>query len=253
MSGRFAYLDKVEPWRIYPLGDRAVTVCFGTELTERTARSVLALKSSLEGNPIPGLEELVPAYVTLTVYYDPEIVRRSVPIRPFSSVTVSERLSDMLRARLVHLDLAFEDVHSPVVEVPVCYEDAYAPDLGFVADHSGMTVEDVIRLHESATYRVYMTGFVPGFPYMGEVDRRLQVPRRREPRLRVAAGSVALAGRQTGIYPMETPGGWQVIGRTPLQLFDAGRTPCCLLEAGMQVRFRRIGREELESWSEPWH
>lgn len=243
----------MEPWRIYPLGDRAVTVRFGTELTEQTARGVVALKTSLEGMPIPGLEELVPAYVTLTVYYDPELVRRLVPIRPSSFGTISEQVSDMIRERLEQLDLTVEDAYSAIVEVPVCYEEPYAPDMGFVADHAGMTVEEVIRLHQSVTYRVFMTGFVPGFPYLGEVDRRLQVPRRREPRLRVASGSVALAGRQTGIYPMETPGGWQVIGRTPLTLFDVRRSPCCLLTAGMRVRFRRIGKEDLESLSEPWH
>ena len=242
----------MEPSCIYPLGDRAVTVRFGTELTDQAARKVLALKSSLEANPIQGFDELVPAYATLTVFYDPVHVRQMAYDRTSPYRTVSDIVSGMIRERLQHLDPTVEAMPSAVVEVPVCYEEDYAPDMGFVADHSGVSVEDVIRLHLSATYRVYMTGFVPGFPYMGEVDRRLEVPRRREPRSRVVPGSVALAGRQTGIYPIETPGGWQVIGRTPLRLFDPRREPCCLLQAGEQVRFRRIGKDEFESLSEPW-
>jgi inhibitor of KinA len=242
----------MEAFRIYPLGDRAVTVSFGTELTEETARSVLALRSSLEGMPIMGMEELVPSYATLTVFYDPELVRCLKPESFPHADTVSAQITRLIRERLRDLNPSKEDGCAGLVEVPVCYEDGFAPDIGYVARHAGMGVDDVISLHLSKTYRVYMTGFVPGFPYMGEVDPRLQVPRKQEPRLRVVPGSVALAGRQTGIYPMETPGGWQVIGCTPLRLFDAGRDPCCLLEAGMQVRFRRIGKEDFETLVNRW-
>jgi len=238
-------------WRVYALGDRAVTVSFGEVVSEGAARSVAALRRSLELRPLPGMEEMVPSYTTLTLYYDPQRIRRSEA--GALAGTVSDWVAKALADRLaVGVDTEAEPLMSPM-EVPVCYEGPYSPDLYVVAGHVGLSTKEVIDLHTSVTYRVYLIGFVPGFPYMGMTDPRLEVPRRREPRLRVAPGSVGLAGRQTGIYPLETPGGWQVIGRTPLRLFDARRAPCCLLEAGMRVRFRRIGKEEFESLSEPWH
>jgi inhibitor of KinA len=241
----------MDAWRVYALGDRAVTVSFGEVVSEDAARSVAALRRSLELQPLAGMEELVPSYTTLTVFYDPERIRRLEAGALAGTVHdwVAKALGDRLSAGL---DGEAETLLPPV-EVPVCYEVAFAPDLEVVAGHAGLSAEEVIELHTSVTYRVYLIGFVPGFPYMGMTDPRLEMPRRAEPRLRVAPGSVGLAGRQTGIYPLETPGGWQVIGRTPLRLFDAGRAPCCLLEAGMRVRFRRIGKEEYESLSEPWH
>jgi inhibitor of KinA len=238
-------------WRVYALGDRAVTVSFGEVVSEDAARSVAALRRSLELRPLAGMEEMVPSYTTLTLYYDPQRIRRSEA--GALAGTVSDWVAKALADRLaVGVDTEAEPLMSPM-EVPVCYEGPFSPDLYVVAGHAGLSAEEVIELHTSVTYRVYLLGFVPGFPYMGMTDPRLEVPRRPEPRLRVAAGSVGLAGRQTGIYPIETPGGWQVIGRTPLRLFDARRAPCCLLEAGMRVRFRRIGKEEFESLSEPWH
>lgn len=238
-------------WRVYALGDRAVTVSFGEVVSEDAARSVAALRRDLELRPLAGMEELVPSYTTLTVYYDPERIRRSES--GAMAGTVNDWVAKALGERLAADEDGEAEALIPPVDVPVCYEGAFALDLGFVAGHAGLTTEDIIGLHTSVIYRVYLIGFVPGFPYMGITDPRLEVPRRREPRLRVAPGSVALAGRQTGIYPIETPGGWQVIGRTPLRLFDARREPCCLLEAGMRVRFRRIGKDEFESLSEPWH
>jgi inhibitor of KinA len=238
-------------WRVYALGDRAVTVSFGEVVSEDAARSVAALRRSLELRPLAGMEEMVPSYTTLTLYYDPQRIRRSEA--GALAGTVSDWVAKALADRLaVGVDTEAEPLMSPM-EVPVCYEGPFSPDLYVVAGHAGLSAEEVIELHTSVTYRVYLLGFVPGFPYMGMTDPRLEVPRRPEPRLRVAAGSVGLAGRQTGIYPIETPGGWQVIGRTPLRLFDARRAPCCLLEAGMRVRFRRIGKDEFESLSEPWH
>ncbi|NDC77957.1 MAG: 5-oxoprolinase subunit PxpB [Chitinophagia bacterium] len=238
-------------WRVYALGDRAVTVSFGDVVSEDAARFVASLRRSLELQPLAGMEEMVPSYTTLTVYYDPERIRRSEA--GALAGTVSDWVAKALGDRLSDGVDGEAEALLPPVEVPVCYEGAFAPDLDVVAGHTDLTADKVIELHTSVTYRVYLIGFVPGFPYMGMTDPRLEVPRRAEPRLRIAAGSVGLAGRQTGIYPIETPGGWQVIGRTPLRLFDARREPCCLLEAGMRVRFRRIGKDEFESLSEPWH
>lgn len=235
---------------VQALGDRAVTVTFGSEVTEAAVRAVDALRRSLERWPLAGMEEMVPSYTSLTVFYDPDMVAVARSAQGFP--TVSEWVSEALRDRLGRWKGEDGDGEGSVLEIPVCYEGACAPDIGFVSVHTGMSVEEVIGLHLGSTYRVYLIGFVPGFPYMGLTDRRLAVPRRAEPRLRVAPGSVGLAGRQTGIYPLETPGGWQLIGRTPVRLFDMGGDPPCLLRAGMRVRFRRIGMEEYETLSASW-
>lgn len=240
----------MEPWRIYALGDRALTVSFGDTLSDLLSETVLSLQQALQADPIPGVEECVPSYATLTLYYDPAVVRASLPGPP--GLSVSERLASHLWQRCQQ-PIPTGSASSPrLVEIPVCYEPDFGLDLDLVAVHAGMTVDEVIELHLSRTYRVYLIGFVPGFPYMGVTDPRLDIPRRAEPRQRVAPGSVALAGRQTGIYPLETPAGWQVIGRTPWTLFDAKRTPACWLSAGMEVRFRRIGLEDFASTSQPW-
>ena len=186
---------EMEPWRIYALGDRAVTVSFGDAISDVSSQAVLSLQRALQEDPIPGVEEWVPSYASLTVYYDPSVVRASLPGPP--GMSASERMTIRLQQRC-RQPMPVLPAHSlRLVEIPVCYDLAFGPDLPGVAGHAGMTVEDVIELHLSRTYRVYLIGFVPGFPYMGETDPRLEVPRRQEPRQRVAPGSVALAGRQT--------------------------------------------------------
>ena len=128
----------------------------------------------------------------------------------------------------------------------VCCGGSLGPDLAEVAAFAGCSPDEVVALHGSRTYRVYLVGFVPGFPYMGTVDPRIAMPRRATPRVKVPAGSVGIAGEQTGIYPTETPGGWRLIGRTPIRLFDAGREPACLFEAGARVRFTPMTRDAFE-------
>jgi len=236
----------MEGW-VQALGDGAVTVSFGTEVTEAAVCAVDALRLSLERWPLAGMEELVPSYTSLTVFFDPDRVFLSRGGRAYS--TASAWVSEALRERMARLNGEGGAGEGPLLEIPVCYEGACAPDIDFVAAHTGLSVEEVIGLHLGSTYRVYLIGFVPGFPYMGLTDRRLAVPRRVEPRLRVAPGSVGLAGRQTGIYPLWTPGGWQLIGRTPVRLLDVGGDPVCLIRAGMRVCFRRIGLEEYETLS----
>jgi inhibitor of KinA len=137
----------------------------------------------------------------------------------------------------------------PVLELPVCYDLSMAPDLPWVAEYCRLSIPEVIALHTRGIYRVYMIGFIPGFPYMGMLPPALEVPRKLRPALSVAAGSVALAGRQTGIYPFSIPGGWQIIGRTTYRLFDVNREPCCTLEVGQQIKFVPITLEQFKQQS----
>jgi inhibitor of KinA len=139
------------------------------------------------------------------------------------------------------------ELNLPLLQIPVCYDLSLAPDLPWVAAYCRLTIPEVIELHGSRTYRVYMIGFIPGFPYLGMLPPALDVPRKLRPALSVPAGSVALAGRQTGIYPFTIPGGWQVIGRTPFMLFDVHQMPCCSLTVGMQIKFIPISLEEYKN------
>ncbi|AEH25379.1 5-oxoprolinase subunit PxpB [Pyrococcus yayanosii] len=205
---------------IRPLGDSAVLVVFGEEIREDLNALVRGLARAIEGAGFEWLAEVVPAYSSLAVFYDPSLigyddVRRIIEGIPFEP----------------------EDAGGRLVEVPVKYGGEFGPDLGFVAEHNGLSEEEVVEIHSSRIYKVYFIGFLPGFPYLSEVDERIAAPRLERPRLRVPAGSVGIAGRQTGIYPVESPGGWRIIGRTPLKLFDPSREPPVLLRSGDRVKF----------------
>lgn len=180
----------------------------------------------LRANPIPGTLDIVAAYATVAIHFDPVVVGDGA----------YARIAAALRDRLASLDPA-EDRSVRNVEIPVRYGGEWGPDLEVVAANTGMSQGDVVRLHAAGDYLVHMIGFAPGFPYLGGLDPRLACPRRDEPRTAVPAGSVGIGGSQTGVYPLESPGGWQIIGRTPLALFDAGRDPPALLRPGDRVRF----------------
>ena len=222
--------------QITPLGDSAILVQVGTEITEETFQRVSALAGCLETWPVPGLVEFVPAFTTVTVYYD--LVKASY-------AQVVAHLEQLLDA----LPLEGSD-KAKVVEIPVCYGGEHGPDLEEVARHNGLTADEVIAQHSGGEYLVYMIGFAPGFPYLGGMSARIAMPRRSSPRMQIPAGSVGIAGMQTGVYPIETPGGWQLIGRTPLALFRPGENPPSLLQAGNQVRFRPITADEFAAWKE---
>ena len=184
----------------------------------------------------PGQLDLVPTYRSLTVYFDPLI-------------------ADGISLRATLLDLAARPVRAPhrpakTVTVPVFYDRTVAPDLDAVAAEARVAIEQVVSLHTSVTYRVYMVGFLPGFPYLGLVPQQIAVPRLATPRTSVPAGSVSIAGTQTGIYPRASPGGWRIIGRTPLRVCDLGRPQPFLLEPGDHVRFAAIDRAQFEDLSE---
>jgi inhibitor of KinA len=216
--------------RLLLAGDSALVVEFGDEISEEVNRRVHALAYALEKNPLPGLGEAVPTYRSLLVHYDPL------------------RLSyDEAKALVTDLLQKCEEIPLPepkVIEVPVVYGSEFGPDIEFVAEHNGLSVEEVITLHSGSTYTVYMLGFSPGFTYLGGLPEVLATPRLPTPRKLVPAGAVGIAGEQTGIYPIATPGGWRLIGRTPLKLFDPNRDPPVLLRPGDRVHFAPISKGE---------
>ncbi len=218
--------------RYCPNGDRMVLVELAEEISSVAHSQVVSLATALEAVPIPGLIEWIPSYRSLGVVYDPNQISY-------------DDLVDRLKA-LDAADVARPSSPSKYIEIPVCYGGEMGPDLSFVAQHHKLSVEEVIRIHRDGDYRVYLLGFTPGFPYLGGMSPRIATPRLDEPRLRVPAGSVAIGGNQTGIYPTPSAGGWRLIGRTPLKLFDLGRESPFLLSVGDAVRFRAIGNEEFE-------
>ncbi|HEX8489647.1 MAG TPA: 5-oxoprolinase subunit PxpB, partial [Chthoniobacterales bacterium] len=194
---------------------------------------------------IPGVIELAPAYNTIGVFYDPTQAGSAPDESPF--VVLATKIQSILNAAAFET----ESEDGPrEIEVPVCYDFEFAADLADVAVQAGLTQEEVVRRHSTASYRVSCVGFTPGFPYLSGLPSALSTPRRARPRTEIPAGSVAIGGTQTGIYPSKSPGGWNIIGRTPLRLFDVRRESPALFQAGDQVRFRRISRVEFDSYRE---
>jgi inhibitor of KinA len=234
-------VDPTPPLRLYPLGDAAVVLEFGQAIAPATHQLIQAFSKLLDQHPPPGLREYVPAFTTLTVYYDPWVLHELGVLAPYA------HMASTLRELLPAAQAALADyVSGPLVEIPVCYGGHFGPDLGLVASHAQLSQEEVIARHAQPDYLVYMVGFAPGFPYLGGLDEGLATPRRAEPRPLVPAGAVGIAGGQTGIYSLPTPGGWQLIGRTPLRLFDASRARPSLLQAGDRLRFLPISAAEFQ-------
>jgi KipI family sensor histidine kinase inhibitor len=217
-------------WSAEPLGETMLLLRLGATIDPALNARVHALAATLRDADLEGIIDLVPAYASLAVRYDPRAWGdgRQAPWR---------RLEHALRA--FHPSAAREAA-TRSIGITVRYGADDGPDLEAVARHAGLDVDEVVRRHAGATYRVAMLGFAPGFPYLLGLDPALRLPRRAEPRLRVPAGSVAIGGAQTGIYPRELPGGWHLVGRTPLSLFDPSRDPPCLLAPGDEVRFRPL-------------
>ena len=215
--------------RFSPAGDQALVIEVGDKIDPLTNGRVRNLMDAIEAAKVSGVFDLVPTYRSILVYYDP---MRTTP---------SE-----LQATLIELDLSAEEQNSQdarTVEVPTLYGGEFGPDLEFVAEHAGLTPQEVIDIHSGADYQVYMMGFSPGFPYLGGMSERLTTPRLDTPRLAIPAGAVGIAESQTGIYPLVSPGGWRLIGQCPLKLFDPDSEPPSLLAAGDHVRFVPISDE----------
>ena len=218
--------------RISRLGEETWLVEFEPRLDPAVNDRVLALARAIELERITGVRDVVPAAAMLAVHVDGD--------------RVDEKEFEPVLWRLLDAPAAPARVVGTMHEVPVCYEAPHALDLEEVAAWSGCSTSEVVARHSSVEYRVFMIGFLPGFPYLGPVDPRIAAPRRDVPRLKVPAGSVGIAGLQTGIYPSESPGGWRVIGRTPLRLFDVRRPSPARMRAGDQVRFVPIGAAEFD-------
>ena len=217
-------------------GDRAVLVEFGKTIAPEIHREIRGFVMALEQEKMEGVTEWVPAYCSVTVHYRPEIIGYGV---------LTARLEELLRATArVALPPA------RVWEIPVIYGGDMGEDLTFVAHHNGLTEAEVIRRHTEPEYLVYMIGFTPGFPYLGGMDPSIAAPRLASPRVKIPAGSVGIAGQQTGVYPSESPGGWQLIGRTPVKLYDPKRENPVLLKAGDYVKFSPVEKEEFDAISQ---
>lgn len=213
-----------------PAGDRAILVQFKQEISVEINQKVLALARLLKAQQLPGIEEWVPAYASLLIYYNP----------------LKIGYKDLV-VKLMSLEIAADDTEADgtkVHEIPVLYGEEWGVDLEDVARFHGLTPEEVITIHSAPAYPVYMLGFAPGFPYLGGLDPRIHTPRLDSPRLKVPAGSVGIAGQQTGIYPLDSPGGWRLIGHTPIPLFRPDHPQPVLISAGDKIRFVPITKEE---------
>ena len=229
-------------YRIFPLGDAALTVEWGHCIDEEINKEVLARFAQLRSDPLPGMTEVSPAYNSLAIFYDVPAVKKLTPAGTSAFEWMQKQVEQFVRSAP-----AISTKNPRLIKVPICYDKQFAPDLAGLATKNKLTIEEVIEIHLSVTYRVYMLGFLPGFTYMGQTDERIAMDRKLQP-TPVSAGSVGIAGRQTGIYPLASPGGWHVIGRTPLRLFDASREEPVLLQAGDNVQFFSIDRHEFENY-----
>ncbi len=219
-----------------PLGETMLLIRFGSCIDAQINARVHAAVATLRAAELPGVVDIVPAFATLALVYKPA-TWSDAEGSPWQQLAAATRA-------VFAAPPAYTTEPAATIVIPVCYGGANGPDLESVAHHCGLTADAVIALHCGADYRVAMLGFAPGFPYLLGLDHALHTPRRANPRTSVPRGSVAIGGAQTGIYPSELPGGWQLLGRTPLRLFDPQRDPACLLAPGDQVRFRPIDDAE---------
>ncbi|MEJ2588086.1 MAG: 5-oxoprolinase subunit PxpB [Deltaproteobacteria bacterium] len=228
-------MTSVEP-QYRPMGDRSLLIELGGDIHPKVNQQVRCLFLALKNHRINGITDLMPGYRSILIVFD--------PLR-----LTSERVKKNVADLITHMDPA--ELPPPKTHrIPVVYGDEYGPDLEWVADYHHTTPEEIIRRHTDTVYHVYMIGFMPGFPYMGQLPENLVTPRRAVPRTVVPRGSVAIAEKQAGIYPVKSPGGWQILGFTPLKLFDAYRQPPALLNTGDRVQFYPIQPEDLTRWEQ---
>ncbi|WP_210364220.1 5-oxoprolinase subunit PxpB [Bacillus sp. REN3] len=230
-------------YRLLPLGDQAIVVEFGTEIATSVQQRVQAVAALLDGDQPEWMVEYVPAFTTITIFYDPAAIPNVYSSQTLPYHYVSREMEQLLTSLP---DRNPEEARA--VEIPVCYGGEFGPDLEEVAKRNGLSAEEVIDIHSSGDYLVYMIGFAPGFPFIGGMSDKIAAPRKETPRLKIPAGSVGIAGKQTGVYPIETPGGWQLIGRTPLKLFRPEAERPSLLKAGDKIKFTPISLEEYREW-----
>ncbi|MGN0940135.1 MAG: 5-oxoprolinase subunit PxpB [Selenomonadaceae bacterium] len=232
-----------------PLGEAAILVSFGSTIAPAVHDAVRSFSYALERQPFAGMTEYIAAYTSVTIFYDPVVLAKETLLNPEEGVPYSYQVAKLKAEAIVRSidDKSGKSADARVVRVPVCYGGEYGPDLADVARYHKMTEQDVIETHTSGDYLIYMIGFAPGFPYVGGLPKSIATPRKKSPRLIIPEGSVGIAGEQTGIYPIATPGGWQLIGRTPLSLFrpDDDDDPT-LLHAGDKLEFYAITADEYD-------
>lgn len=228
------------PYKIFSLGDSGLTLDLGNRISTPLNQKALAIQAYLVHDPFAGLKDCWVAYSSVTVIYDPVEVKRVYN----PEKTVYSFISSLLQ-KAYNESTDHNPQNGKKVRLPVCYDDEHAMDLQALASIKKLSPEKIIELHTSKSYRVYMIGFLPGFSYMAEVDEQLVIPRKSQP-VMVKPGSVGITGSQTGIYPVQCPGGWFIIGRTPYRMFNQQSANPAFLQAGDEVEFDRIGRREFD-------
>lgn len=214
-------------------GDKGLVVEFGNEISEAVNKKVRNLYLAVKKSKMTGIYEMIPTYRSLLIQYNPMEIE-----------------VERLKEKLTEIEEALDSIEIPkprIVEIPTIYGGEFGEDLDFVAEHNGISKEEVISIHSSVDYLIYMLGFTPGFPYLGGMSEKIETPRLKTPRTKIPAGSVGIAGKQTGIYPIESPGGWQLIGRTPIKLYDPKSQTPIILQAGDYIRFKPIDKGEYDS------
>jgi inhibitor of KinA len=225
------------------LNETALLISFENRIDEAINRRVMSIHGLLAQTSFEGFIESVPAYASVAIFYDPVIVKKNCNGKNTAFDWVKEFVERIINDAMN----VSSEVRREKIIIPVCYN---GEDLERLAMEHQLSTEEVIQIHTGRVYRVFMIGFLPGFAYMGTIDDRIATPRHRTPRTHVQAGSVGIAGFQTGIYPMSSPGGWQLIGRTPIKIFDPAKEQPCLLKAGDAIQFTAINENEFEQLNE---
>lgn len=215
---------------ILTAGDSSILIEFGKEISPEINRKIKATVQLMKEQHIEGVVDVIPAFCSLLINYDPRVI---------SYDEIRDRMQN-----LVKVDAKSGEEKKRIYEIPVCYGGEYGPDIENIAANAGLSVEEVIKIHSSRDYLIYMLGFLPGFCYLGGLDERIHTPRLANPRIKINAGSVGIGGSQTGIYPLDSPGGWQLMGMTPVKTYDPDREVPILVEAGDYIRFVPIDEEE---------
>ncbi|MDQ6609750.1 MAG: 5-oxoprolinase subunit PxpB [Bacteroidota bacterium] len=228
-----------QEYTISPLGDSALLIHFENRIDENTNKMVLLLFHQLQKLALVGVTDICPAYGSLAVYYDVMSLRQK---NQTAFSVIKEKIEALLKEENSEVVL-----QSRNIRIPVCYAKKFAPDLEIIAIQKNLSEEEVIQLHIERSYRVYMIGFLPGFAYMGKVEERIATPRKSNPS-NVGAGSVGIAGEQTGIYPLASPGGWNIIGKTPQNIFNKTKKETVLLQPGDVIQFYSITEDEFENY-----
>ncbi len=218
--------------RYIPAGDEAIVIEFGKTIDEEINNRVISMAASIKNKRIRGVREILPTYRSLMVFYNPKKISYI-------------RLVNMVKT-LDYNAVSDKEESQKTLIVPCCYEDNFGPDLEDMSKELGLTRDEIVKIHSDVKYKIYMLGFLPGFVYLGGLDKRINIPRLKTPRTRIPARSVGIGGAQTGVYPVDSPGGWRLIGSTPIDFYDIKRDNPILCEAGEYIRFKPVSRSEYD-------